>query len=578
MAKPRYVLGTGLSHDGSACLLKDGRIHVAIEKERITRVKHDGHNDAAAVAYVLDAADITLNDVELVVQNANFGMFAYGNEWYAGARPFTAETPMATISHHTAHAYSAFGPSPFEEAAVLVIDGCGSGYDDCMDLGGAEIGERPTEGVEHLWFEKDSYYSGFGGKIRSVYKDFSPFGFMGRRYPMHPPTTQHSIGGVYAAVSTYIFGGIDDSGKLMGLAPYGRPGMFDFEIFDLRDGRVFVRYDWMRQFRNPARNNEERRAAFQHHADLAWHVQAEVERAILYVAEARYRASPSENLCYAGGVALNAVANRRLLLESPFKNLFIQPAAGDNGLAVGCAFYGWLELLSGERLETGPNVRYGRGYRSNEVEEAIAAQGEQLASRVSTNVAADAAQLLADGKVIGWCQGPAELGPRALGGRSILADPRRPDVRNHINRNIKFREDFRPFAPSVREEDVAEYYQEVFHSPHMLLVSVMRPEFRGNLASIVHLNDTSRIQTVTSEADPLYHCLISEFRKITGLGMVLNTSLNRRGMPIVETPKDAINFFLECGLDALVIEDRIVTKVEVAHEHEDGLFCEHLEA
>jgi len=560
--RPVYVIGTGLSHDGSACLLKDGRIKVAIEKERLTRYKHDGFNDTTAIQYCLEAEGIGLSDVSLIVQNANFGMFEYGSEWYRGARLITNDMPLVTISHHLAHAYSAFGPSRFDDAAVLVIDGCGSGLDECVDIQDTTvIPERPEGELASLWFEKDSYYNVKGSDVRALYKDFSPMGVSLKGYPLHPVTTRHSIGGLYAAVSNYIFRGMDDSGKLMGLAPYGRPNMFEFDAFELRDGRAFVLYDWMKQFRSPARSDDAIKKHFQHYADLAYWIQRQVEDAVLYIVRSRYDLYPSRNLCYAGGVALNAVANARILKESPFENVYFQPAAGDNGLAIGCAYYGWLAVLQRERIIHDGSTCFGRTYESSEVEEALTKQagGAVRVAQPADYVAQTVTQLM-DGKVVGWFQGGSEFGPRALGNRSILADPRIPTMREYINAEVKFREDFRPFAPSVLREDVGLYFECDCDSPYMLCVARVRPEWRERIPSVVHLDHTARIQTVTEELNPLYYRLLCEFKRRTGLGILLNTSFNRRRMPIVENPEDAIAFFLASGINVLVINQFVVEK------------------
>ena len=371
--RPSYVLGTGLSHDGSACLLKDGAIAVAIEKERLTRHKHDGGNDDRAISYCLEAEGITLDDVELVVQNANFSMFQRGNDWFKGSRGVARHPRIVTISHHLAHAYSAIGTSPFDEAAVLVIDGCGNAFDEAIDRTAAfSLAAAHDSAVDHLHFEKDSYYHFDGRRLQTIAKDFSPWGYGIREYPMCPPTTQHSIGGLYQAASNYCLGGVDDSGKLMGLAPYGKPGVHANEIFALCDGRVFIRYDSLAQFNRPVRSPQDFRANFQHYADIARWVQGEVERALLYVVDHRYGLHPSKNLAYAGGVALNAVANRRILRESKFENLYIQPAAGDNGLAIGCAYYGWLAVLQRERYRHDGSSSFGRRYTTADVTAALA--------------------------------------------------------------------------------------------------------------------------------------------------------------------------------------------------------------
>lgn len=560
VGKPIYILGTGLSHDGSSCLLKDGEIRFAIEKERITRKKHDGGNDTAAIRYLLDAEGIKFSDLALVVQNANFGMLEYGGDWLDGPRLLTGDVPVVTVSHHLAHAYGAFATSPFDQAAVLVVDGCGNSFDDCLDLDGAAIPEMPQRDMLSLWNEKDSYYRVEDARLRAVFKDFSPWGSGMKGYPLHPPTTRHSIGGVYGAASKYVFRGLEDPGKLMGLAPYGRSGVHDFEIFDLRGGRVFVRYDWMRRFQTPARSHEEFKAGFQHYADLAWWVQREVERALLHLVRARHALHPVPNLCYSGGVALNAVANRRILAEGPFENVHIQPAAGDNGLAIGCAFYGWLEVLGKARVRHAGSTFLGKSYGAPQVTETLARYGELVAHAPCADPVAAAVTHLAGGKVVGWFQGGSEFGPRALGNRSILADPRLPSIRDHINAKVKFREDFRPFAPSVRAEDCADYFDCAYVSPHMLLTAPVRPRWRDAIPAVVHVDGSARIQTVTQESNPVYYRLLTAFKAETGIGLLLNTSLNRRGMPIVETPEDALMLFLYSGIDVLILGDHVVGK------------------
>jgi len=560
-----YVLGTGLSHDGSACLLRDGEIVVAIEKERITRRKHDGGNDTDAIKYCLDAAGITIADVALVVQNANFGMMTRGNDWWGGPRVIPSDARVCTISHHAAHAYSAVGTCPFDETAVLIIDGCGNAFDECMDREGSVIPDVPAEPeFQQLIFEKDSYYLFADGRLRSVYKDFSPWGMSNRHYPMYPPTTRHSIGGVYLAASMYIFSGFEDPGKLMGLAPYGRPGVYDFEIFDLRDGRAFARYDWMEQFQRPARTPEALRRDFAYYADIAYWVQREVERALLYIFRARHALAPADNVVYAGGVALNAVANARLLAETPFKSFYIQPAAADNGLAIGCAFYGWMEVLKQERRRHNGSTCFGRRHTNASIVAALEAQSDRVDVCETEDHVEVAADALANGHVIAWFQGGAEFGPRALGHRSILADPGRPDVRTFINAEIKRREDFRPFAPSVLAEDVSVFFDCAYESPYMILVAPVRPEWRARLQSVVHTDDSARIQTVTRDSDPKYHRLLTQFKARRGFSVLLNTSFNKRHMPIVETPAEALAFFLGCPLDLLVIEGFVVRKNPVA--------------
>lgn len=560
--KPVYVLGVGLSHNGAACLLKDGKIAAAIEKERLTKIKNDGGNDSFATAYCLNAAGIGWDDVALVVQNANFGSFAYGNGWYRGERAIPEGMPVVTISHHLAHASSAFFLSPFDEAAVLTVDGCGNAFEDCVDLDGAILAEQPSGDMAALWFEKDSYYAASGTRLRPLYKDFSPFGRVQCDYPMHPDTSRHSIGGVYAGASRYVFGGTTDLGKLMGLAPYGQPGAYRHRIFDIRDGRVFVDYDWMSEFRERRRSAEDFTRRFQYFADIARMVQTEIERALIELARARHALHPSRNLCFAGGVALNAVANARILNETPFERMFVPPAADDSGLAVGCAYYGWHAILERDRVRHDGSPFLGRSYDTDaaQIERALQTVGDSATITRPGDLMAAMAEVLAGGKTLAWCRGGAEFGPRALGHRSILADPRRPELRDYINAQIKLREDFRPFAPAVLAEEANTYFELDRDSPYMLFVVPVREAWRTRIAAVVHVDGTARVQTVRREGDETFHALLSAFRARTGIGVLLNTSLNRRGQPIVESPVEAAELFRDTGLHGLVVGPYLVVK------------------
>ncbi|HEX9508914.1 MAG TPA: carbamoyltransferase C-terminal domain-containing protein [Puia sp.] len=695
MKRHTYVLGTGLSHDGSACLLKDGDICVAIEKERLSRVKHDGFNDSLAIKYCLQAEGITVHDLDLVVQSALMGgTFDNGNSFFAGERIFTDDikVPIVTISHHLAHAYSAIGRCPFEnDFNILIIDGSGSPFIDCNDIADAFVPDRDKihQDVAHLYYEKDSYYNYAGNKLTPVYKDFASLGYFYKFYPAEIPTA-HSIGGLFRGVSNYCFRNAMDAGKLMGLAPYGSPGVYKEEIFELKDGRAFINYDWIRKLTRPARSHEEFKKNFKYYADIAYRVQEEVGRAVIYVINERSKLNDNGNLCYAGGVALNAVANNLILSRTNVKRLYIQPAAGDNGVSIGCAYYGWLQVLGKERCVKENNTTcFGITYPEQQIEhtlrtfenkyhpdnlrmkidhffksleenynsanmksasavieidikdyckyqiiglnDRIECKRDSLlppsctveldeiqlatiiqdptymntlweANRIKISnykelffffagmadlfkVSKDngmsngmvnrnildkfvytpdyierTAALLAEGKVIAWFQDGSEFGPRALGRRSILADPRIAGVRDYINTEIKFREDFRPFAPAVLREDVSTYFENDRESPYMILVDYARKEWHDKIPSIVHRNNTSRIQTVTADWNLRFYKLLKAFKEITGISVLLNTSLNRRGMPIVESPQDALDFFYSCKLDYLVLDKFIISK------------------
>ncbi|MQP68247.1 transferase [Niveispirillum sp. SYP-B3756] len=564
MPKATYVLGTGLSHNGSACLLRDGQIIAAVEKERVTGKKNDGGNDLVTIAHCLETAGIGPEDLDLIVQNANFGDFHYGNNWYRGARQLPAGVPVVTISHHLAHATAAYFLSPFDNASVLVVDGCGSPYDECTDLAGSFIAERPPEEVPWLWCEKDSFYSAAGGRLRALYKDFSPWGRPYQsRHLLHPPTTRHSIGGQYMSASHYCLGGTSDMGKLMGLAPYGKANPGEPPIFRSQDGRVFVDEEWVRDYGAPFTGEGDFKNRFQYFADLARRVQTQVEESLLYLVRHRHRLADHPDLCFAGGVALNAVANRRILEETPICRLFVPPAADDSGLAIGCAFHGWAQVLGGPRVRHDGGTFFGRAYGEPAILRALSGLGDGVSVRRPTDLVGDVADLLAGGSAVAWFQGGAEFGPRALGHRSILGDPRRADLRDYINLKVKFREDFRPFAPSVLAEEAGRYFELEGESPYMLLVVRVREEWHSRIPAVTHVDGTARVQTVTPRTDARYHALLTEFGRRTGLGMLLNTSLNRRGSPMVETPAQAVTMFRETGLHALAIGDWLVTKTGV---------------
>lgn len=562
--KPIYIIGTATSHDGSTCLLKDGKITYAIEKERITRSKHDGYNDNQSIQYCLDAEGITLKDVSLIVQNDNLSDFKFGNDSLYGERLFSnyKDIPVQTISHHLAHTYSAIGTCPFEEFNILIMDGCGSPFEQCIDVDGIIPDIELIKKLPHLFMEKDSFYHFSDGGLQTIYKDFSEWGFYGNifHYPMYPMTTKNSIGGIYDAVSRYCFGDVSDPGKLMGLSPYGELGVFQEYIFLLNNERAFVNYEWISKYNNKANDYNDFKEHFQYYADIARGVQLELEKAVLFIVKERMKYSKNGKLAYAGGTALNALANSLIIKNKLVDELYIQPAAGDNGLAIGCAFYGWLEVLKKERIIHNGSTCFGRNYLNDDIEKEIL-NYSTISHIKSNNIIVETAILLKEGNIIGWFQEGSEFGPRSLGRRSILADPRNLDVRNFINSNIKFREDFRPFAPSVLKEDAESYFEmNGVESPYMILVFEIKDGWKNELKSVVHENNTSRVQTVTPDWNKKYYDLLTEFKNQTNLSVLLNTSFNKKGMPIVETPKDAIDFFIECELDYLIIGDYIISK------------------
>ena len=563
MAKAEYVLGTGLSHDGSAVLLKDGRVAVAIEKERVTRKKHDGGNDTDAVRYCLEAEGIGLEDLSLVVQSALFEQPRA--DFYRGPRLFgEAGVPVHNLSHHLAHAYGAVGCAPFDDCAVLIIDGCGSPRWHCQDLvDGCEVSPERQGG--EMWCEKESFYHFEGGRLKPLRKEFGVIAAVPGNHAVKMPTITHSIGGFYAAVSHYCFGNLDDAGKLMGLAPYGRADRFDRPAFELRDDQVMMADGWNRALDRPADPlTSGIHADFQYYADVARWAQDGVERAVLYTVERRLERHPHSRLCYAGGVALNAVANGRILRECGVEALHMEPAAGDNGLALGCAFYGWTELLGRPWVPHDGSSCFGRPYSRDEIEQALERYRdrgfaiEHLADEAA--LTERTARLLVAGRVMGWFQGGSEFGPRALGRRSILAGPFAEGMRDHINLNIKRREDFRPFAPMVAEEELSRYFRHGHRSPYMILVDEVREEWRGRLENVSHVDGSARVQTVNRTGDPLLHALLRAFARESGAALLLNTSFNVRGQPMVERPEEALALLAETALDAVVLGEYLVEK------------------
>jgi carbamoyltransferase len=567
----QYILGIGLSHNGSAVLLADGKVVVGIEKERLTRKKHDGGNDYETVKYCLEKVGISVNQLSLIVQCANFEKDNILIHQYKGKRYFPPDlkVPVVTISHHLAHAYSAIGSSPFNDGHVFVLDGCGSPFNQCDDIPEVNLNQREMEAIpQQMYCEKDSFYAFQNGNINSLMKDFSEMvDFSTNTFTS---TTKHSIGGLYGGVSAYCFGNMDDAGKLMGLAPYGTKGEINLKAFDFNNGRVFVRDGLHEILNSPAQDYHQLKSNFKHYADVACWIQHEVEEAILYTLNHRIKNYHTTHLMYAGGVALNALANTRIKHELGLKQVYIEPAAGDNGLALGCAYYGWIEILKQKKIPADGNTCFGYTYTKQEVLEVSSSYKKQILIHEPEDIIKYTVDCFKQNKTVAWFQGGSEFGPRALGHRSILANPFISNNRNFINEEIKCREDFRPFAPVLLREDVSLYFKNDEDSPYMLWVNQIKPEFRYSLASVVHENHTSRTQTVTDTDHPMMYKLLQACKQQLQHGILLNTSFNKRGMPIVETPKDAIDFFVNSKLDVLVINEFIVNKVPILNQHDDN--------
>jgi carbamoyltransferase len=573
MPKHTYVLGLNTyDHDVSACLLRDGAIAFAIAKERITRVKHASGFYKEVIDYCLEAEGITLDDVALIVRNCYIlpvpeleerlvyfdapGFLPEFERGEAAKHPLyrSGQDRVVTISHHLAHAYSAFAASPFEEGVVMIVDGVGSYQSDVMEAYPA------TDTATPLARESESYYKFKGVELECLKKVWMEpdRGFLSDEFYTMP-----GLGALYSRASTYIFGDWNKCGELMGLAPYGRHDQVK-HLLELTDGKLQVPR-WTDDFKEPYifdGSNWEKSPSMRHWEDLAWRVQDDTENVLLGRARWLRETTGAKNLCMAGGVALNCVANGRVAREAGFDNVWIQPAAGDDGIAIGCAYYGWLKILKQRRSFVMDHSYVGKPYSEQEAASALQKflVRIQVDAKRSENVCRDTAKLLADQRVIGWFQDRSEFGPRALGNRSLLADPRKPEMKDILNSRVKHRQAFRPFAPIVLAERMKDVFEGEEDSPFMLIAKPVRPEWRDKIPAIVHVDGTARVQTVREATNPMLYRLLKEFEALTGVPVLINTSFNIKGEPIVETPEDAVACFLNTGIDNLILHDTVVSK------------------
>ncbi len=572
--KHTYVLGLNTyDHDVSACLLRDGEIAFAIAKERITREKHASGFYKEVIDYCLNAEGITLDDVDLVVRNCYIlpvpemedrlmyqdlpGFLPEYERADAKSHPhfLSRSDKVVSISHHLAHAYSAFAVSPFEEGAVMIVDGVGSYRSDVNESFPAADTATP------LARESESYYKFSGAKLECLKKVWMEpdRGFLSDEFYNMP-----GLGALYSRASTYIFGDWNKCGELMGLAPYGRHGNVK-SLMQIKDNNLSVPR-WTSELNKPyvmdGVQKWETSSLMKHWEDVAWRVQDDTETVLLARAAWLRETTGAKNLCIAGGVALNCVANGRVARESGFENVWIQPAAGDDGIAIGCAYYGWLEILKQPRSFVMDHSYIGKRYSDQDVADAASKflVRIQTTQTKSNDIAKDTAKLLADQKVIGWFQDRSEFGPRALGNRSLLADPRKPEMKDILNSRVKHRQPFRPFAPIVLYERAKDIFEGEEDSPFMLIAKNVRPEWRDKIPSIVHVDGTARVQTVREETNPTLYRLLKEFDALTGVPVLINTSFNVKGEPMIETPRDAVICFLTTGIDHLVMHDLLVSK------------------
>jgi carbamoyltransferase len=572
------ILGLNAYHgDAAAALLIDGELVAAAEEERFNRVKHCAGFPALAAAWCLADAGLAPSDVDHVGVSrdpkANLGRkllrtIRHGaSARYLKARlenaakvrdvktalaqalrvdPGEIRAELHNVEHHQAHVASAFFVSPFEDAAILSVDGFGD-------------------------FASTMLAEGHGSRFTVLDRVLFP----------------HSLGIFYTAVTQWLgFPKYGDEGKVMGLAPYGDADRhlarmrelvrLDGSLFELgldyfthdkegvdmtwdeaspSIGRIYS--DRMIEAFGPAR--EPRTELTGTHEDVAAALQAMLEEAYLHLVRDLWERTRIPSLCLAGGVALNAVANGRIRLETPFQEVYVQPAAGDSGTAVGSAYWVWNQHLGRPRSFVMEHAYTGPGYSDDECAAAIAAAGLS-AERLDDDALFPAvAHRIADGDVVGWFQGRMEFGPRALGHRSIVVDPRRPDMKDVLNARIKHREPFRPFAPSILAEATGDWFEQDYTSPFMVLVYKTKPDKRDQIPAVNHVDDTGRLQTVEERVSPRYYRLIEAFERVTGVPVVLNTSFNENE-PIVMTPEQAVETFQKTRMDMLVLGNHVVRR------------------
>jgi carbamoyltransferase len=581
------ILGINAYHgDVSAALVVDGELVAALEEERFRRIKHYAGFPAEAIARCLAMAGVTGREIDHVAISRDPTANVLKKSLFTVTkRPDLSlildrvsnahkvrdlRGPLATalgitrndlprihyVEHHPAHLASAFLVSPFDDAAVCAIDGFGDFVSTSMAIGNG----KSLKVLERIYFP-------------------------------------HSLGILYTAITQYLgFMGYGDEFKVMGLAPYGEPrhreelrklvrlrkgGTFELELDYFRHWSDDVQIEWedgypslgrvysdkLEQLLGPARKEGE--PLTPRHEDLARSLQAVYEECAFHVLNGLYERTKNPRLCMAGGCAMNSVANGKVRANTPFTDVYIQPAAGDNGTALGAAYYVWNQVLGNTRSFVMEHGYWGTQYLSADVRPAIESRRDEeweYDTRSYTDEAllcGAAATLIAEGNVVGWFQGRMEWGARALGNRSILADPRRADMRELINTKIKFRERFRPFAPSILEDALDEYFVNAAPDPFMQQVYPVREDKRAVLPAITHVDGSGRLQTVSVGSNPLYFRLISAFRDLTNVPVLLNTSFNENE-PIVDTPEQALDCFLRTRMDAIVVGNTIVRRIPVA--------------
>jgi carbamoyltransferase len=552
MSSPITVLGINCAHDAAACVLRDGQFKMAIAEERLVRRKHQDQFPQLAVKYCLDSVGIKgINDVDCVVINEYEQTdFAYrvAKDGYQGML-------LSNPSHHLLHAYYAWVASGFDEAAILIVDGSGYSYGGYKRRGSPALGDPPLFSEME---ETESLYHARGNDVNVVDKRWGLWQ-ASRPYYRFP-----SLGHMYSMASQYIFGDWVHAGKTMGLASFGDPNAWDRPIVTYTSSGLSVDTEWITDLpprsKLPAHLDKTC-------CDIAAKVQQELENGLLYLARRLYERTACKNLCISGGVALNGIANYRIVREGPFSKVFVTPAASDSGVAIGAAFFGIHRLTNDCPRVSYTHDFHGRSYSETEISEVLR-QCSLVKPELVHNSALEAARDIAGGKIVGWFEGGSEFGPRALGHRSILCDPRDKLVKKRLNETVKFREIFRPYAAAILREYCKDFFELDGDSPYMLLVAKVRDDKRYLIPGVCHVDHTCRIQTVPPDHLGNFRKLIEYFMELTGMPLVLNTSFNIRGEPVVETPEEAIECFLGSNFDVLYLQNYRITKVSIGDASE----------
>jgi carbamoyltransferase len=549
-------------HDSAACLLQDGKIIAAASEERFNRQKNSSAFPVNAINFCLQRANLTIDDINYIgfyekpflklyrVLLSHLRAYPFSCKNFLDTIPSWLEERLILplllkkdlgyegqvlfIKHHLSHASSAFLVSPFEEAAILTADGVG-------EWGTLSIG------------------AGKGKDVR-IFKE------------MHFP---HSLGLLYTAITTFLgLEALIGEGKIMGLAGYGKPCYVDKfrEMLTVKpdgsfiiDQRFFGFNKGSRMYSNRlikalGKDRQPQEKIEQRHCDIAASLQKFTEDILIIIANNLYNSSKMDNLCLAGGLFLNCVANSRILENTPFKNVFIQPAAGDSGGALGVAAYIYHSILNNNRSCAMQDAYLGPDFSQNQMKRALVSSGINFKEFSDDSLFQYVAQRLSQDKIIGWFQGRMEFGPRALGNRSILASPSNPEMKNILNQKVKKRESFRPYAPAVLEEKITEFFNAKQFSPFMLLSAQVNSDKKSIIPAVTHIDGSARVQSVSKNINPRLWSLIKEFENLTGIAVILNTSFNLNREPIVCAPEEAISCFKRSQMDCLVLGNYVAEK------------------